>query len=79
MSSQSNKFYDFGDFRLDATERVLLRDGKDLLLPPKTFDVLLALVNNRGRILEKEELVQLVWQDTFVEESNLARVRLPCA
>jgi Tol biopolymer transport system component/DNA-binding winged helix-turn-helix (wHTH) protein len=73
MHRQFNHFYDFGNFRLDATERVLLRDGKDLLLAPKTFDVLLALVQNSGRILEKEELMQLVWQDTFVEEVNLAR------
>jgi Tol biopolymer transport system component/DNA-binding winged helix-turn-helix (wHTH) protein len=73
MSTETNRFYEFDEFRIDVGERLLRRDGKDLLLPPKVFDVLLALVQNSGRIVEKEELMQMVWPDTFVEEVNLAR------
>jgi Tol biopolymer transport system component/DNA-binding winged helix-turn-helix (wHTH) protein len=73
MSTEINRFYEFDEFRIDVGERLLLRHGKDLMLPPKVFDVLLALVQNSGRIVEKEELMQMVWPDTFVEEVNLAR------
>jgi adenylate cyclase len=66
-----NHFYRFGEFTLDAGQRVLLRDGKPLLLAPKLLETLLTLVQNGGRIIEKEELMGRLWPDTFVEESNL--------
>lgn len=66
-------FYDFGPFRLDACERVLLRDGKPLALPPKDIETLLVLVEKHGHIVEKDELLQKVWPGIFVEEGNLAR------
>jgi TolB-like protein/DNA-binding winged helix-turn-helix (wHTH) protein/Tfp pilus assembly protein PilF len=67
------RLYDFGRFRLDGAERVLLRNGQPVALPPKDLETLLVLVENRGHIVEKEELMRRVWPDTFVEEGNLAR------
>jgi TolB-like protein/Flp pilus assembly protein TadD len=71
MSSLINHFYRFGEFSLDADQKVLLHKGKPLLLAPKVIDTLLILVQQSGRIVEKEELMRRVWPDTFVEESNL--------
>jgi len=62
----------FGPFSIDVEERVLRRDGRPVPLTPKAFDVLAALVQQPGRLVSKEELLQKVWPDTFVEESNLA-------
>ncbi len=72
MSHQPNHIYEFGAFRLDAGERLLLRHGQPIPLQPKTFDILLALVQNPGHLLEKEELLKTVWPNTIVEEVNLA-------
>ncbi len=72
MSQQINGIYEFGSFRLDAQERLLQRDGATISLTPKAFDLLLALVERHGRLVEKEELFQTVWPDTIVEESNLS-------
>ena len=63
---------EFGPFSIDVEERVLRRDGRPVPLTPKAFDVLAALVEQPGRLVSKEELLQKVWPDTFVEESNLA-------
>lgn len=73
MTEQMKSFYDFGQFRLDMTERILLLEGKHIPLQPKTFETLLALVEQHGHIVEKEELMRLVWPDAFVEEVNLAK------
>ncbi|HEY5839175.1 MAG TPA: winged helix-turn-helix domain-containing protein [Pyrinomonadaceae bacterium] len=67
------RFYEFGEFRVDAIERVLLREGTPVTLPPKVFDTLLALVERNGHIVEKEELLRQLWPDTFVEENNLSQ------
>jgi Tol biopolymer transport system component/DNA-binding winged helix-turn-helix (wHTH) protein len=72
MSHQPNHIYEFGSFRLDVAERLLLREGETIQLQPKTFDLLLALVEHHGHLLEKDELLKLVWPDTFVEEANLS-------
>jgi len=66
-------FYEFGPFRLDASERLLLRDGQHVPLTPKAFDTLMALVENGGHVLDKDELIKKVWPNTFVEEVNLAK------
>jgi Tol biopolymer transport system component/DNA-binding winged helix-turn-helix (wHTH) protein len=71
MSLLINQFYRFGEFTLDTDQRVLLRDGKRLPLTTKVFDTLLILVENNGRIVEKEELMNRLWPDTFVEDANL--------
>ena len=71
MSRTVSQLYEFGPFRLDATERVLFRDGKAVALKPKVFDTLLLLVRNSGHVVEKDELMGAVWPDTVVEENNL--------
>src|SRR5688500_5270912 len=71
MLSLINHSYRFGEFTLDADQRVLLRQGKPLLLAPKVLETLMTLVQNSGRIIDKEELMTRVWPDTFVEGSNL--------
>ena len=62
----------FGPFLIDVGERMLRRDGEPVPLTPKAFDVLVALLEKPGQLISKEELLQTVWPDTFVEESNLA-------
>ena len=71
MSLLINHYYQFGEFTLDTDQRVLVREGKPVALTPKVYDTLLILVENNGRIVEKEELMNRLWPDTFVEESNL--------
>jgi len=62
---------EFGPFSIDERERMLRRDGQAVPLTPKAVDVLLALLERPGRLITKDELVQRVWPDTFVEEANL--------
>ena len=62
----------FGPFLIDVGERMLRRDGEPVPLTPKAFDVLVALLEKPGQLISKEELLQKVWPETFVEESNLA-------
>ncbi len=64
--------YSFADFSLDPTRRVLERNGESIVLHPKAFELLLALIENRDRILTKNELLNTVWEGQFVEENNLA-------
>ena len=71
MSLAIGKFYSFGDFEVDSDQRILMRDGRPLPLTPKVFDTLLILIENSGRIVEKEALMNRLWPDTFVEEANL--------
>ena len=74
MQDQSrDRLYIFGPFVLDAVRRSLRRDGEPVPLRPKTFEVLLAFVQHRGELLDKEQLFKLVWKDSIVEENNLAR------
>ncbi len=63
----------FDPFRLEPATRRLLRNGEPLSLTPKAFDTLLVLVQNRERVVEKAEVLRLVWPDTVVEEANLAQ------
>src|SRR4026208_1758948 len=71
MSSLSGHIHRFSDFTIDIEQRVLLRGGKAIPMAPKVFDTLLALVENHGRIVLKEDLMKRLWPDTFVEEANL--------
>jgi DNA-binding winged helix-turn-helix (wHTH) protein/TolB-like protein/Tfp pilus assembly protein PilF len=73
MSLQSQPFYEFGPFLLEPSERLLLRSGESVPLPPKAFDTLLLLVQNSGHVLSKDELMKTLWPDTFVEENNLTQ------
>jgi DNA-binding winged helix-turn-helix (wHTH) protein/TolB-like protein len=69
---QRKRFYEFDSFLLDETERMLLRGVDPAQLTPKAFDLLLALVSNAGAAMGKEQLLERVWPDAFVEEANLA-------
>jgi len=69
----SKHFYEFGPFRIDLTERVLLRNGQPVQLTPKAFETLLVLVQHCGHVVGKDELMNRIWPDTFVEEVGLAR------
>jgi DNA-binding winged helix-turn-helix (wHTH) protein/TolB-like protein/Flp pilus assembly protein TadD len=71
MDEQNQRIYEFGPFRLDAQKRFLLRDGQPVKLFPKEFDTLVVLVESGGRDVKKDELMQRIWPDSFVEESNL--------
>jgi DNA-binding winged helix-turn-helix (wHTH) protein/TolB-like protein/Tfp pilus assembly protein PilF len=73
MNGQTNRFYEFGAFRLDPAERLLLRAGEVVPMSPKAFETLLALVERHGRVWEKDELIKRIWPDTFVEEGNLTQ------
>lgn len=68
---QDRRVYKFDDFRLDVDNRRLLREEKPISLSAKAFDVLQALLENNGRLVEKDELFRTVWCDQIVEESNL--------
>lgn len=71
MAQSDKRIYEFGPFRLEPRKRRLLKYGETLALPAKALDILLALVENRGQVVEKEELMRRVWADSFVEEANL--------
>lgn len=73
MNQRALHFYEFGPFRLNATERLLQRGNETVALTPKVFDTLLVLVENNGHVLEKTELMQQLWPDSFVEESSLTQ------
>src|SRR5215813_1214182 len=71
MNSSTSRHYSFADFELDGVRRVLLRQGKPVALKSKALDLLLILVEHRGEILGKDELLEKVWVGQFVEEGNL--------
>lgn len=65
--------YEFEQYRLDPTQRLLTRDGQSIPLTPKATDILLILLKHAGQVVEKEKLINEVWPDTFVEESNVTQ------
>src|SRR5271168_4536169 len=69
----TNNLYRFGQFVLDPDKRALCRADSPVSLTPRAFDVLLFLVQNPNRLITKEELLEAVWSDTFVEEGNLTQ------
>src|SRR5580704_7775132 len=73
MTQQTKRFCEFGPFRLDRQKRSLMQGSELLALPPKALEVLLFLMDNRGRVIEKSEFMQAVWPDSFVEEGNLSQ------
>ncbi|MEO5860808.1 MAG: winged helix-turn-helix domain-containing protein [Pyrinomonadaceae bacterium] len=66
--------YSFNEFHLDVAERLLLREGIPISLPPRMFDLLALLVERNGHLVHKDELLRIVWEDAFVEEANVARM-----
>jgi DNA-binding winged helix-turn-helix (wHTH) protein/TolB-like protein/Flp pilus assembly protein TadD len=73
MLQKTHHLYEFGPFVLDTMQHALLRNGEQVPLTPKTYDTLLVLVRNSGKMLSKEELMNTLWPDRFVEESNLTQ------
>jgi non-specific serine/threonine protein kinase len=73
MNKRAKRFYEFGRFRIDVEERLLFREGARQKLTSKALDMLIVLVENQGRLLAKEDLMEKVWPDSFVEENNLAQ------
>ena len=73
MSLQPGVLYQFGPYRLDPSEGLLTEGDRKVPLTPKAFQTLLFLVENPGRVIDKDELLQKVWPDTFVEEATLAQ------
>lgn len=72
MSIIISRLYEFGSFHLDPPQRLLLCDGKTVPVTPKAFELLVVLVERRGSLVEKSELLGIVWPDVSVEEGNLA-------
>ncbi len=66
-------FYDFEPFRVDPVRRRLLRGGEPVSLTPKAFSILLILLENRGEVVEKEDLIRSIWADAYVTEANLTQ------
>ena len=64
---------DFGPYRLDLKQHILLREGKAVPLTPKAFDTLFLLMTSGGLLLKKEELLKRLWPDTYVGEATLAQ------
>ena len=71
MIEGKKQVYEFGEFRLDVMKRLLTRAGDLVPLYSKAFDLLLVLVQNSGRDLSKDELLEAVWPGQILEEANL--------
>ena len=69
----SQKIYEFEDFRLNAAHLLLYENGREISLTPKVVQTLLALVERSGELLSKDELMNIIWADSFVEEGNLTQ------
>src|SRR6266487_4031233 len=73
MLQKTEYLYEFGPFVLDTAQHLVSKDSKPVQLTPKTYDTLVVLVENHGRLLSKDELMKAVWPNSFVEESNLTQ------
>jgi len=71
MSKENKELYEFDRFRLDVSERFLLRNGKRVALADRAFDTLCVLVRRGNQLVSKDELMTEVWADAIVEENNL--------
>jgi DNA-binding winged helix-turn-helix (wHTH) protein/tetratricopeptide (TPR) repeat protein len=73
MFLQKGQLYRFDQFEMQPSRRALLRGGERIAVAPKSFEVLLCLVQNSGRVVLKEEILEAVWPGAFVEEGNLTQ------
>ena len=71
MKEENFRYFEFGDFRVDTRRRILEKNGETVALSPRNFDLLLSLIENEGQILTHDELLDKVWEGTFVEQANL--------
>lgn len=73
MRKQVKLFFEFGPFRLDTERGRLTRSGEIISLPPKAVSLLLVLLKHQGQVVEKETILETLWPDTVVEDSNLTQ------
>src|SRR5690606_26008754 len=73
MSSTNGKIYEFGGFRLQPGESVLEKNGEPITLKQKAFLTLVCLVESAGKLVEKSELLDRVWENSFVEEASVSK------
>ncbi|MBX7174683.1 MAG: DPP IV N-terminal domain-containing protein [Pyrinomonadaceae bacterium] len=73
MSSPPENLFSFAEYRIDTAEKLLSKGEDNISLPPKVMDILCLLVKKRGKIVSKNEIMETVWADSFVEESNLTQ------
>src|SRR5687767_3207058 len=71
VSNSDSKAYLFEGYRLDVQRRMLYRGEREVVLPPKAIETLIALIELKGEIVSKRDLMKIIWADTIVEESNL--------
>ncbi|HLM62157.1 MAG TPA: winged helix-turn-helix domain-containing protein, partial [Pyrinomonadaceae bacterium] len=71
MENKTKNSFSFGEFVIDPSRRLLFKRGEIVSLNPKALDLLLTLLENRGRVVSKNELLDKVWENQFVEENNL--------
>jgi DNA-binding winged helix-turn-helix (wHTH) protein/TolB-like protein/Tfp pilus assembly protein PilF len=71
MSRRVRHLYEFGPFRLDPEKPCLWRNGEPVALTPKAIETLLVLIQQNGKLVEREALMTAIWPDTFVEDGNL--------
>src|ERR1044072_2217770 len=74
MTRQVMHIYEFGPFQLDASEGILRRNGQEIKLRQKQYEMLLVLVQNSGHIVERETIFQIVWPNSFVEEASITQL-----
>jgi Tol biopolymer transport system component/DNA-binding winged helix-turn-helix (wHTH) protein len=73
MQINDVRFYEFGEFRLDIRRRILTKNGEQVVLKNRHFELLLTLVENEGQILSQEELIEKVWDGAYIENSNVKK------
>lgn len=73
MNRKTNRLYRFNEFQLEVNERLLKRGQNVVSITPKAFDILVLLLENKGKIVEKEMLLNSVWADTYIGEATLAQ------
>jgi|HubBroStandDraft_6_1064221.scaffolds.fasta_scaffold00022_92 DNA-binding winged helix-turn-helix (wHTH) protein/tetratricopeptide (TPR) repeat protein len=73
MGNEVRQLREFGPYRVDPEQRLLLRDEQPIAISPKAFDLLLVLLEHSGQVVLKDDLMKTLWPDTFVEESNLGQ------
>src|SRR5215469_1079129 len=73
MATEHKVLYEFGPFRADPDQQVLLRDNQPVAITPKVFETLLLLLRRSGEVVTKDDLMKELWPDAFVEESNLSQ------
>lgn len=73
MAETKFRYFEFGEFRVDTHRRILQKNGVPVHLTPRSFDLLCVMIENAGRVLEHDELLDKVWEGTFVEQGNLKK------